>query len=212
VQVWFWRSVGHSQNIFFSESFVDELAHAAGKDPFEFRRGLLGNAPRHKGVLELAAEKAGWGSPLPQGVHRGIAVAYSFGSYVAEVAEVSLSPEGRPRVHRVVAAVDCGEVVNPEIVKRQVESAIAYGLTAALYGKITFKDGRVEQGNFDTYPMLRMSEMPKVEVHILKSSSHATGMGEPGLPPLAPAITAAIFKATGKRIRKLPIDPAELKA
>jgi isoquinoline 1-oxidoreductase beta subunit len=211
VQVWFWRSVGHSQNIFFSESFIDELAHAAGKDPFEFRRSLLGKAPRHKGVLELAAERAGWGSPLPQGVQRGIAVAYSFGSYVAEVAEVSVAADGRPRVHRVVAAVDCGEVVNPEIVRRQVESAIVYGLTAALYGKITFKDGRVEQGNFDTYPMLRMNEMPKVEVHIVKSDSHATGMGEPGLPPLAPALAAAIFKATGKRIRRLPIDPDELK-
>jgi isoquinoline 1-oxidoreductase beta subunit len=211
VQVWFWRSVGHSQNIFFSESFVDELAHAAGKDPFEFRRELLGKAPRHKAVLELAAEKAGWGSALPQGVHRGIAVAYSFGSYVAEVAEVSVGEDGRPKVHRVVAAVDCGDVVNPEIVRRQVESAIAYGLTAALYGRISFKDGRVEQGNFDTYPVLRMSEMPKVEVHILASGARATGMGEPGLPPLAPAVTAALFKATGKRIRKLPIDPAELK-
>jgi isoquinoline 1-oxidoreductase beta subunit len=211
VQVWFWRSVGHSQNIFFSESFVDELAHAAGKDPFEFRRALLDKAPRHKGVLELAAEKAGWGSPLAPGVHRGIAVAFSFGSYVAEVAEVSVGHDGRPRVHRVVAAVDCGEVVNPQIVKRQAESAIAFGLSAALYGKITFKDGRVEQGNFDTYPVLRMNEMPKVEVHIVKSSEHATGMGEPGLPPLAPAVTAAIFAATGKRIRKLPIDPSELK-
>jgi isoquinoline 1-oxidoreductase beta subunit len=211
VQVWFWRSVGHSQNIFFSESFVDELAHAAGKDPLEFRRELLGKAPRHKAVLELAAEKAGWGSELPKGLHRGIAVAYSFGSYVAEVAEVSVGDDGRPRVHRVVAAVDCGDVVNPEIVRRQVESAIAYGLTAALYGKISFKDGRVEQGNFDTYPVLRMSEMPKVEVHILASGARATGMGEPGLPPLAPAVTAALFKATGKRIRKLPIDPGELK-
>ena len=212
VQVWFWRSVGHSQNIFFSESFVDELANAAGKDPFEFRRALLGKAPRHKGVLELAAEKADWGKPLPAGVHRGIAVAQSFGSYVAEVAEVSIGADGRPKVHRVVAAVDCGQIVNPEIIRRQVESAIVYGLTAALYGKITFKDGAVEQGNFDTYPMLRMSEMPKVEVHILKSSEHPTGMGEPGLPPLAPALTAAIFKATGKRLRKLPIDPGELKA
>jgi isoquinoline 1-oxidoreductase beta subunit len=212
VQVWFWRSVGHSQNIFFSESFVDELAHAAGKDPFEFRRELLGKAPRHKAVLELAAEKAGWGSTPPKGVHRGIAVAYSFGSYVAEVAEVSVGEDGRPKVHRVVAAVDCGDVVNPEIVRRQVESAIAYGLTAALYGRISFKEGRVEQGNFDTYPVLRMSEMPKVEVHILASGARATGMGEPGLPPLAPAVTAALFKATGKRIRKLPIDPGELKA
>jgi isoquinoline 1-oxidoreductase beta subunit len=212
VQVWFWRSVGHSQNIFFSESFVDELAHAAGKDPFEFRRALLGKAPRHKGVLELAAEKAGWGKPLPAGVHRGIAVAQSFGSYVAEVAEVSIGSDGRPKVQRVVAALDCGRVVNPEILRRQAESAIAYGLTAALYGKITFKDGAVEQGNFDTYPVLRINEMPKVEVHILASTEHPTGMGEPGLPPLAPAVTAAIFQATGKRIRKLPIDPAELKA
>ena len=212
VQVWFWRSVGHSQNIFFSESFIDELASAAGKDPFEFRRSLLSKQPRYKGVLELAAERAGWGKPLLQGVHQGIAVAQSFGSYVAEVAEVSVDKDGRPKVHRVVAAVDCGEVVNPQIVKRQCESAIVYGLTAALYGKITFKDGEVEQGNFDTYPMLRMSEMPKVEVHIVPSKEHATGMGEPGLPALAPAVTAAIFKATGKRIRKLPIDPQALKA
>ncbi|MBV9190443.1 MAG: xanthine dehydrogenase family protein molybdopterin-binding subunit [Betaproteobacteria bacterium] len=211
VQVWFWRSVGHSQNSFFSESFIDELANAADKDPFEFRRSMLGKQPRYKGVLELAAEKAGWGKPLPQGVHRGIAVVQSFGSYVAEVAEVSVDKDGRPKVHRVVAAVDCGEVVNPEIVKRQCESAIAYGLTAALYGKITFKDGAVEQGNFDTYPILRMNEMPKVEVYIVPSKEHATGMGEPGLPPLAPAVTAAIFKATGKRIRKLPIDPEMLK-
>ena len=161
---------------------------------------------------DSAAERAGWGKPLPQGVHRGIAVAQSFGSYVAEVAEVSVDKAGRPKVHRVVAAVDCGEVVNPEIVKRQCESAIVYGLTAALYGRITFKDGQVEQGNFDTYPMLRMSEMPKVEVYIVKSKEHATGMGEPGLPALAPAVTAAIYKATGKRIRKLPIDPEALKA
>src|SRR5947207_10668511 len=185
LQVWFWRSVGHSQNSFFLESFIDELANAAGKDPFEFRRSLLGKQPRYKGVLELAAERAGWGKPLPQGVHRGIAVAQSFGSYVAEVAEVSVDKAGRPKVHRVVAAVDCGEVVNPEIVKRQCESAIVYGLTAALYGKITFKDGQVEQGNFDSYPMLRMSEMPKVEVYLVPSKEHATGMGEPGLPALA---------------------------
>jgi isoquinoline 1-oxidoreductase subunit beta len=212
VQVWFWRSVGHSQNIFFSESFIDELANAAGKDPYEFRRSLLGKQPRYKGVLELAAERAGWGKPLAQGVHRGIAVAQSFGSYVAEVAEVSVDKDGRPKVHRVVAAVDCGEVVNPEIVKRQCESAIVYGLTAALYGKITFKDGQVEQGNFDSYPVLRMSEMPKVEVYIVPSKEHASGMGEPGLPALAPAVTAAIYKATGKRVRKLPIDPEALKA
>jgi len=211
VQVWFWRSVGHSQNIFFSESFVDELAHAAGKDPFEFRRSLLSKQPRYKGVLELAAEKAGWGKPLPQGVHRGIAVAQSFGSYVAEVAEVSIQPDGRPKVHRVVAAVDCGQTVNPQIIARQIESAIVYGLTAALYGKITFKDGKVEQSNFHDYQMLRINEMPKVEVHIVKSTEAPGGIGEPGLPALAPAVAGAIFAATGKRVRKLPFEPGQLK-
>jgi isoquinoline 1-oxidoreductase subunit beta len=212
VPVWFWRSVGHSQNVFFSESFIDELANAAGQDPFEFRRSLLGKQPRCKAVLEVAAEKAGWGKPLPQGLYRGIAVAQSFGSYVAEVAEVSVDKSGQPKVHRVIAAVDCGQVVNPEIVKRQCESAIAFGLTAALYGRITFKNGEVEQGNFNSYRILRMNEMPKVEVYIVSSKQHPTGMGEPGLPPLAPAVTAAIFKATGKRVRKLPFDAEVLKA
>jgi len=211
VQVWFWRSVGHSQNIFFSESFIDELAHEAGKDPFEFRRSLLGKQPRYKGVLEAAADKAGWGNPLPAGVHRGIAVAQSFGSYVAEVAEVSVGADGKVKVHRVVAAVDCGMTVNPEIIGRQIESAIVYGLSAALYGRISFKDGRVEQGNFDSYPVLRMNEMPQVEVHIVPSGEKPGGIGEPGLPALAPAVTNAVFAATGKRIRRLPIDPDVLK-
>jgi len=211
VQVWFWRSVGHSQNLYFIESFVDEMAAAAGTDPYEFRRGLLGKQPRYKGVLELAAQKAGWGTPLPAGVHRGIAVAQSFGSYVAEVAEVSVAKDGKPRVHRVVAAVDCGMTVNTEIVKRQIESAIVYGLSAALYGRISFKDGRVEQSNFHDYPVLRIDEMPKVEVHIADSSEPPGGIGEPGLPPLAPAVTNAIFAATGKRVRKLPINAEELK-
>ncbi|MGH8738702.1 MAG: molybdopterin cofactor-binding domain-containing protein, partial [Burkholderiales bacterium] len=210
VQVWFWRSVGHSQNIFFSESFVDELAHAAGKDPFEFRRTLLGKQPRYKGALELAAAKAGWGTPLPAGVQRGIAVAQSFGSYVAEVVEASVADDGRVKVHRVVAAVDCGMTVNPGIIRRQIESAIVYGLSAALYGRITFKDGKVEQGNFDSYPVLRMNEMPAVEVHIVPSSEKPGGIGEPGLPPLAPALTGAIFALTGKRVRRLPIDPGML--
>jgi len=211
VQVWFWRSVGHSQNIFFTESFIDEMAAAAGKDPFEFRRGLLGKQPRYKGVLELAAEKAGWGRPLPAGVHRGIAVAQSFGSYVAEVAEVSVAADGAVKVHRVVCAVDCGRTVNPVIIRRQIESAVVFGLTAALYGRISFKDGRVEQANFDTYPVLRMEEMPKVEVHIMPSTEANGGIGEPGTPPIAPAVTNAIFAATGKRIRSLPIDPGLLK-
>jgi isoquinoline 1-oxidoreductase beta subunit len=205
LQVWFWRSVGHSQNSFFLESFIDELAHEAGKDPFEFRRSLLGKQPRCREALELAAEKAGWGKPLPTGVHRGIAVVFSFGSWCAEVAEVSVGSDGTPKVHRVVAAVDCGMTVNPDIVKRQVESAIVYGLTAALYGKITFKDGRVEQSNFHDYRMLRMNEMPKVEVHIVPSREAPGGIGEPGTPPIAPAVANAIFAATGKRIRKLPL-------
>jgi isoquinoline 1-oxidoreductase subunit beta len=205
LQVWFWRSVGHSQNSFFLESFIDEMAHAAGKDPFEFRRALLGKQPRYKGALELAAEKAGWGKPLPAGVHRGIAVVFSFGSWCAEVAEVSVGSDGAPKVHRVVAAVDCGMTVNPDIVKRQIESAIVYGLTAALYGKITFKDGRVEQSNFHDYRMLRMNEMPKVEVHIVPSTEAPGGIGEPGTPAIAPAVANAIFAATGKRIRKLPL-------
>jgi len=205
VQVWFWRSVGHSQNSFFLESFIDELAHEAGKDPFEFRRSLLGKQPRYKGALELAAEKAEWSKPLPAGVHRGIAVVFSFGSWCAEVAEVSVGSDGAPKVHRVVAAVDCGMTVNPDIVKRQIESAIVYGLTAALYGKISFKDGEVEQSNFHDYRMLRINEMPKVEVHIVPSKEAPGGIGEPGTPPIAPAVANAIFAATGKRIRKLPI-------
>lgn len=215
VTVWFWRSVGHSQNIFFIESFVDEMAAAAGKDPYRFRRDLLGKAPRYKGVLELAAQKAGWGRPpvaRAAGVHRGIAVGESFGSYVAEVAEVSVGKDGTIKVRRVVCAVDCGMTVNTEIIKRQMESAIVYGLTAALYGKITFRDGKVEQSNFHDYQMLRINEMPRVEVHIMKSREKPGGVGEPGLPPLAPAVANAIFAATGKRLRSLPFEQALLKA
>jgi isoquinoline 1-oxidoreductase subunit beta len=211
-QVWFWRSVGHSQNIFFIESFIDELAAAAKKDPFEFRRAMLTHQPRYKGVLELAAEKAGWGQPLPTGVFRGIAVAQSFGSYVAEVAEVSVAADGAPKVHRVVAAVDCGMTVNPQTIARQIESAIVYGLSAALYGRISFKDGRVEQSNFHDYPVLRMNEIPKVEVHIVASREAPGGIGEPGTPPIAPAVANAIFAATGKRLRSLPFDPAQIKS
>jgi isoquinoline 1-oxidoreductase subunit beta len=210
-QVWFWRSVGHSQNAFFSEGFVDEMAAAANKDPFEFRRAMLGKSPRQKAVLELAAEKAGWGKPLPAGMARGIAVVSSFGSHVAEVAEVSVAADGTPKVHRVVVAVDCGQTINPEIIKRQMEGAIVYGLSAALYGKISFKDGLVEQGNFHNYPVLRMSDMPKVEVHLMPSTEAPGGVGEPGLPPIAPAVVNALFALTGKRIRSLPIDSAQLK-
>jgi isoquinoline 1-oxidoreductase beta subunit len=205
VRTWFWRSVGNSQNYFFSESFIDEMAHAAGKDPYEFRRALLDKKPRHKQVLELAAKKAGWGTPLPKGRARGIAVASSFGSFVAQVAEVSIE-DGEPRVHRVVCATDVGSTVNPDTIEAQMESAIVYGLSAALHLKITFKDGKVEQSNFDNYTPLRMNEMPKVEVHIVKSAEGPGGVGEPGTPPIAPAVANALFVLTGKRIRKLPIE------
>jgi len=203
----FWRSVGSSQNAFFSECFIDELAAAAGADPFEFRRGLLGNAPRHKRVLELAAEQAGWGTPLPAGRARGIAVAESFASFVAQVAEVSLENEV-PRVHRVVVAIDCGPTVNPDIIVAQMESGVVYGLTAALYGEIAIEGGRAVQGNFDTYRMLRMPEMPVVEVHIVPSTDPQGGVGEPGTPPIAPAVVNALAALTGQRIRKLPLVPA----
>ena len=205
IGVWFWRSVGHSQNFFFSESFVDEMAAAAGKDPFEYRRALLAKQPHHKAVLEMAAAKAGWGTPLPAGRARGIAVCESFGSFVSEVAEVSLGSDGKVRVHRVVCAVDCGMTANPDIIKRQMESAIMFGLSAALYGKITIKDGRVEQSNFHDYPVVRMNEAPQVEVHIVPSSEKPGGVGEPGTPPIAPAVANALFALTGKRIRSLPI-------
>ena len=211
VPVQWWRSVGHSHTAFVVESFIDELAHAAGKDPFEFRRTLLSRHPRHKAVLELAAEKAGWGGPSAEGRGRGIAVHDSFGSFVAQAAEVSVNPAGRVRVHKVVCAVDCGTVVNPEIVRTQMESGIVFGLSAALHGAITFANGRVEQSNFNDYPILRMFEMPEVEVHIITSQAPLGGVGEPGVPPIAPAVANAVFAATGKRIRRLPIRAEDLK-
>lgn len=205
VPVGFWRSVSGSYNGFVVESFYDELAHAAKKDPYEFRRDQLGAAPRYLGVLNLAAEKAGWGTPAPAGRARGIAVFTCFQSYAAQVAEVSVGADGTVTVHKVVCAIDCGPVVNPAIVESQMQGAIVYGLTAALYGEITIDKGRVVQGNFDTYKMLKMKEMPVVEVHILPSTEAQGGVGEPGTPPIAPAVCNAIFAATGKRIRRLPI-------
>lgn len=207
-----WRSVGHSHSAFAVESFIDELAHLAGKDPLEFRRARLKHRPRHLAALNLAAEKAGWGKPLPQGVGRGIAVHESFGSYVAHVAEVSVSKEGAVRVHRVVCAVDCGPTVNPDTITAQLEGAVVFGLSAALYGDITFENGRVRQRNYHDYPILRMNEMPVVESYIVPSTEKMGGIGEPGVPPIAPALANAIFNATGKRIRRLPIQPGELKS
>jgi isoquinoline 1-oxidoreductase subunit beta len=211
IPVGFWRSVGHSQNAFFSECFLDEVAAAGGKDPYELRRRLLSKETRHLGVLELAATKAGWGTTLPPGRFRGIAVMMSFGSYVAEVAEVSVNrSRGTVRVDRVVCAVDCGRVVNPDTIAAQMQGAIVYGLTAALKGAITIARGRVQQGNFNDYEMLRMNEMPLVEVHIVPSENPPGGVGEPGTPPIAPAVCNAIFAATGKRIRRLPIRAEDL--
>lgn len=204
VPVGFWRSVGSSQNAFVTECFIDELAAAAKKDPLEYRLALLANHPRHQAVLELAAAKAGWRTPPARGRFRGIAVAESFGSVVAEVAEVSLGEAG-VRVHRVVCAVDCGIVINPDTVAAQMESGIVYGLTAALKGEITIRNGRVQQGNFNDYPLLRMDEMPVVEVHIVKSDLAPGGVGEPGTPPIAPAVANAVFAATGKPVRRLPL-------
>jgi isoquinoline 1-oxidoreductase beta subunit len=206
-----WRSVGHTHTAFAVESFIDELAHAAGSDPFEFRRNLLSKNPRHKRVLELAAEKSNWTRPPSEGRARGIAVHDSFGSFVAHVVEASVSKQGELKVHRVVCAIDCGPVVNPDGVRAQMESCIAFGLTAALYGEITFDRGRVQQRNFHDYPMLRINEMPEVEVHIVPSMDQMGGVGEPGVPPVAPALTNAIFALTGKRIRRLPIRPADLR-
>jgi isoquinoline 1-oxidoreductase subunit beta len=212
VPVGFWRSVGSSHTAFVVESFLDELAAAGKKDPYEFRRQLLEKSPREKAVLELAATKAGWGTPLPKGRARGIAVHKSFGSYVAEVAEVSVAKDGNVRVHKVTCAIDCGMFVNPNTVQAQMESCIVYGLTATLKGPITIDKGRVQQRNFDSYPMLRMNEMPVIEVHIMPSTEAPSGVGEPGVPPIAPAVANAVFAATGKRIRQLPIQAKQLMA
>jgi isoquinoline 1-oxidoreductase subunit beta len=211
IPVGFWRSVGASQNAFIVESFIDELAHAAGKDPFEYRRTLLAKSPLHRGVLERAAKEAGWGTPLPRGRARGIAVAFSYGSYAAEVAEVSLTPDGKPRVHRVVCAVDTGFAANPQQIKAQTEGGVIYGLTATLYGEITIDKGRVVQSNFHDYPMLRIGETPKIDVHVMESGDFVGGAGEPGVPPIAPAVCNALFVLTRKRIRILPLARNELK-
>jgi isoquinoline 1-oxidoreductase beta subunit len=190
------------------ESFIDELAGAAKRDPLEYRRQLLKAHPRHLGVLNLAAQKAGWGKPLAKGHSRGIAVHESFGSFIAQVAEVSVA-DGQVRVHRVVCAVDCGVCVNPASVAAQMDSGVVYGLSAALYGELRFKEGRVQQSNFHDYPLLRLQEMPRVETHVVHSSEKPGGVGEPGVAPIAPAVANAIFAATGKRLRRLPLRLGE---
>jgi isoquinoline 1-oxidoreductase subunit beta len=208
----FWRSVGPSHNVFVTESFMDELAAAARQDPVAYRRALLDEAPRAKAVLDLAADKAGWGQPLPKGIGRGVSMQFVFATYMAQVADVEVSSDGAVRVRRVVCAVDCGTVVNPNTVRAQILGAIMFGITAALYGEITLKGGRVEQANFDTYQILRMNEAPAIEVHIVQNSEPPGGMGEAGTSAIVPAVTNAIFAATGKRLRKLPIDSGQLKS
>lgn len=212
IPVLWWRSVGHSHTGFVMESFMDELAHAAGQDPYQYRRALLKKHPRILNVLDVAARTSGWGTPLPKGHGRGIAMQESFGSYVAQVAEVSVDPKGQVTVHRVFCALDCGRLVNPDTVKAQMESGIAFGLTAALYGAITLKNGRVEQGNFDSYPLIAMNTMPEVEVHIVASSNPPGGVGEPGVPPIAPAVANALFAASSIRVRSLPLTPEKVLA
>lgn len=209
VPVLFWRSVGHSFNGFVVESFIDEMAHAAKKDPFEFRRGLLAEHPRQKAVLELVAEKAQWGKKMPDGFGQGIAQHHSFGSYCAQVIEAGLV-DGEITVTKVTAVIDCGFALNPDMVKAQIEGGIIFGLSAALFQEITFVNGQVQQANFDTYRSLRMYQSPEIEVHILNTENDPTGVGEPGLPPAAPALANAIFAATGLRMRKMPFKP-ELK-
>jgi isoquinoline 1-oxidoreductase beta subunit len=212
VPVGVWRSVNHSQNAFFKEGFVDELAHAAGTDPYLFRRKLLAKKPKQLAVLDAAAAKAGWGSPPSPGVFRGIAIHDSQNSICAQVVEASVASDGKVRVHRVVSAIDAGHVVNPLTVELQTESAVVYGLTAALYGEITIAHGQVEQSNFNDYPMLRLAEMPRVETVIVASGGFWGGIGETPVPPLAPALCNAIFSATGKRIRSLPLKNHDLRS
>jgi len=204
VPVLWWRSVGSTHTAYSTETFLDELAHAAGRDPLEIRRALLTKHPRHLATLNLAAEKAGWGQPLPAGRARGIAVHESFNSVVAQVAEVSLRPDGLPKVERVVCAVDCGTAINPDVVRAQMEGGIGYGLAGALWSEVTLTQGRVQQRNFDGYRPLRIGEMPAVEVHIVPSGAAPTGVGEPGVPPLAPAVANALFHLNGQRVRRLP--------
>jgi isoquinoline 1-oxidoreductase beta subunit len=204
------RSVGHSHTAFAAECFIDELAGLAQKDPYQFRRGLLQKKARHLGVLDLAAEKAGWGKPLPKGMGRGIAVHFAFGSYSAHVAEVEVSvTDGKVRVHRMVCAIDCGQYVNPGIIAAQTEGGAIFGASAALYQELTFDNGRLQQTNFHTFPVMRINESPQIETHIVENNEKSGGIGEPGVPCAAPAIANAVFAVTGKRIRRLPIRLAE---
>ena len=201
-----WRSVGSSQNGFFTECFMDEVAHAAGRDPVEFRMDLLSEHPRFQAVLELAASRGHWGEPLPEGSGRGIAIHESFKSIVAQVAEVEIGPDKSIKVKRVVCVIDCGKMINPDTVRAQMEGGIMFGLSAALYGEINLEKGRVVEGNFDRYDIARLAVAPDVETHIIESGAPTGGVGEPGVPPIAPAVCNAIFSITGERVRSLPLS------
>ncbi|MGI9463758.1 MAG: xanthine dehydrogenase family protein molybdopterin-binding subunit, partial [Aestuariivirgaceae bacterium] len=205
VPVLWWRAVGSTHTAFAVEAFIDEVAAATGQDPYAFRMDLLKDHPRHAGVLKLAAEKAGWDKPLPAGQYRGLAVHESFSSYVAHVAEISMQ-DGEPRVQRVVVAVDCGIAVNPDVIRAQMEGGTGFGLGAILGEELTLEGGEVEQTNYDTYTPLRIDRMPKVEVHIMPSTEKPTGVGEPGVPSIGPAVANAIAAATGRRIYTLPMS------
>jgi isoquinoline 1-oxidoreductase beta subunit len=207
VPVMFWRSVGSSQNAFAVESFIDELAHSAGRDPLEFRRAGLADRPDFLRVLDELARRADWGREMPKGSAQGLAIHECFGTIVGEVVEARVTDEGEAKVDRVVAVVDCGHVVNPLHVAMQIESGVIYGLTAALFGEITIRDGRVEQSNFDSYPIARMADAPRIETYLaLSGGGKWGGVGEPGTPPVGPALANAIFRITGKRIRALPVN------
>jgi isoquinoline 1-oxidoreductase beta subunit len=208
--LWF-RSVGHSHTAFVVESFIDELAHAAKKDPYEFRHSLLTDDPRRIAVLEEVAKRSNWGSPMAAGKGRGIASHHSFGSYTAHVAEVAVAKDGSIKVERVVCAIDCGQIVNPDTIKAQMEGAVSFALSAALYGAITFKNGRVQQGNFDDYQILRLNDAPAIEVYLVTGQGPQGGVGESGVPSVAPAVFNAVFAATGKRVRRLPVRTDDLK-
>ena len=209
----FWRGVGVTHNNFVIESFMDELAAAAKTDPVSYRRALLGKAPRARAVLDLAAKQAGWGRPLPAGRGRGVSLLYSgWNTYLAQVAEVEVSKAGEVRVHRIVCAVDCGTIVNPDIVKAQIEGGVVFGISGALWGEITLKNGRVEQSNFNSYRVLRMNETPAIEVHLVRNGETPGGIGEPGTAVTAAALANAVYAATGKRIRRLPLKPDQLRS
>jgi len=209
VPVLWWRSVGSTHTAYAVEAFIDEVAEAAGKDPVALRLELLREHPRHAGVLRFAAEKAGWDRPLPSGRFRGLAVAESFKTYVAQIAEVTLDQSGQPKVERVVCAVDCGIAVNPDMIRAQMEGGIGFGLGAVMKSQLTIEGGAVQEGNFDGYDVLRLNEMPQIEVHIVPSSERPTGVGEPGVPPIGPAVANAIYAAMRKRMRVLPFSRAQ---